>query len=278
MGKDFKARDVDRDLAIDFVEAAWVDGQLTHDEYDVRVDRLLRARTLGELERDLSDLQGPNGARWDPEAGGVPVSRRARDHVTTVPVGSSPPRSASTVGVWVAAVAAVAVLGGGFVALAGNGTESLDATPIISVSSDSPQSAPGYRALVSALDRETGSTSAFELVITEDSARVLVPTEPTGVEAEQREWNGSEWSEPTPNASADERFNLEMISPDVVEDAYIQASLALVGDVEVELRLGIVQVEGVRSCLQATSRTSDGERVTESYDCQGNPIDEGSDE
>ena len=85
MGNEKRARDVDRDLAIDFVEAAWVDGQLTREEYDVRVDRLLRSRTVGELERELSDLQGPNGARWNPEAGGTPVSRRARDHVTTAP-------------------------------------------------------------------------------------------------------------------------------------------------------------------------------------------------
>lgn len=276
-----KARDVDRDLAIDFVEAAWVDGQLTHEEYDIRVDRLLRARTIGELERDLADLQGPNGARWNPEAGGVPVSRRARDHVMTVPV-TSPTSSTTPQSMRTALICLVAavILGLGYAIISTGRTTTLQAVPagVVSVDSTSPQSAQGYRNLVSELDREVGETSAFEVRLQGHGAEGLFPAGPTGDAAEVRTWDGQTWSEPTRSASKRDRFNLRMVSADTVEEAYVQASLALEGDVDVELRLGVEQVAGVRSCLQATSRNSDGESITESYDCQGNLIDEGADE
>jgi len=61
-----RARDADRNLAIEFVQHAWVDGQLTRDEHEERVDRLLVARTLADVETEVRDLQGPGGSIWRP--------------------------------------------------------------------------------------------------------------------------------------------------------------------------------------------------------------------
>ena len=175
---------------------------------------------------------------------------------------------------------AVAVVAGiAFVAVSGGAPDApMGAPDVVSVDSASPQSAQGYRALVSTLDREVGETSAFEVKLREHGAEGLFPAGPTGDAAQRRTWDGQTWSQPEESASPRERFNLQMISADTIEEAYVQASLALEGDVDVELRLGVQQIAGVRSCLQATSSTPDGESITESYDCQGNLIDEDADE
>lgn len=278
VGKDIKARDVDRDLAIDFVEAAWADGQLTREEYDVRVDRLLRARTLGALERDLSDLQGPDGAPWRPDGAAVPVSHLARDRAVTASTAAPNATGLRAGGGLFAALIGCLAVVGGCLAIANDTPDAPTGRhSTVEVETDSPLSAQGYRNLVAELDRETGETSAFELRLQEYGAQGSFPSEPTGTLAESRTWDGQKWSEPTMTSLTRERFNLEMISPDTVEEAFVQASVALTGDVRVELRLAVVEVAGVRSCLQATS-TADGESITESYDCQGNLIDEGAEE
>ncbi len=56
-----KARDDDRDAAIEVVEAAFADGQISRPDYDLRVDRLLRAATVGELQMLVRDLRRPEG-------------------------------------------------------------------------------------------------------------------------------------------------------------------------------------------------------------------------
>ena len=56
-----KARDADRDAAIEVVEAAYADGQISRPDYDLRVDRLLRATTFGELQMLIQDLRLPEG-------------------------------------------------------------------------------------------------------------------------------------------------------------------------------------------------------------------------
>lgn len=45
---DWRARDQDRDAAIETVEAAWADGQIVEADRDHRVEALRRAQTLAE--------------------------------------------------------------------------------------------------------------------------------------------------------------------------------------------------------------------------------------
>ena len=54
---DQRARDKDRDAAIEIVEAAWADGQIIEADRDKRVEELLRAQTLGEISMLTHDLQ-----------------------------------------------------------------------------------------------------------------------------------------------------------------------------------------------------------------------------
>lgn len=55
-----RASHADRDRATDVLRAGYAEGRLTKDEYDARVDAVLRAATHGELSRLVGDLpQGP---------------------------------------------------------------------------------------------------------------------------------------------------------------------------------------------------------------------------
>lgn len=51
-----RASDADRDHAVDVVRDAFVDGRLTRDEFDVRRDEVLQARTLGDVLPLMRDL------------------------------------------------------------------------------------------------------------------------------------------------------------------------------------------------------------------------------
>lgn len=54
-----RARDADRNLAIDLIDAAYSDGQLTSTEREERCDRVLATETLGDLRTLTRDLQTP---------------------------------------------------------------------------------------------------------------------------------------------------------------------------------------------------------------------------
>ncbi|WP_395692229.1 DUF1707 domain-containing protein [Nocardioides sp.] len=73
---DQRARDKDRDAAIEVVEAAWSDGRIVEADRDKRIEELRRAQTLGEVQMLVHDLQstpapGP-GPEPGPEAGPEP--------------------------------------------------------------------------------------------------------------------------------------------------------------------------------------------------------------
>jgi hypothetical protein len=58
LGADLRASDADRDVAADVLCAAVADGRLTLAELDERLEDVLSARTLRELARLISDLNG----------------------------------------------------------------------------------------------------------------------------------------------------------------------------------------------------------------------------
>ena len=57
-----RASDRDRDVVNDVLGTAYADGRLTPDELDERSDRVVRAKTLGELPPILDDLVAPSGS------------------------------------------------------------------------------------------------------------------------------------------------------------------------------------------------------------------------
>lgn len=69
-----RARDADREAAIELVNAAYADGQITDVERSERSNRLRAARTFADLDAQLVDLQRPGESRWQAP---VPAARTA---------------------------------------------------------------------------------------------------------------------------------------------------------------------------------------------------------
>lgn len=78
------AAHADRERAVDVLKAGFSEGRLPQDEYERRVERAYKARTVGELSLLVADLpQGPSGMQ--PTAMGAPIPR------TFMPVPPPPP-------------------------------------------------------------------------------------------------------------------------------------------------------------------------------------------
>lgn len=88
---EFRASDAERDRIADLLRDALAEGRLTADEHAERVEGVLRAKTVGELEVFIQDLpaahrQGPGGPSRAPSphptTGAVPAD--PDDHVVAV--------------------------------------------------------------------------------------------------------------------------------------------------------------------------------------------------
>ncbi|GAA2902706.1 MULTISPECIES: DUF1707 SHOCT-like domain-containing protein [Streptomyces] len=81
-GSELRASDAERDRIADILHDALAEGRITADEHAERVDGVLRARTVGELEVFIRDLpaahrqgpaQAPAPAPYRPTAGAIPM-------------------------------------------------------------------------------------------------------------------------------------------------------------------------------------------------------------
>ncbi|KDN80020.1 DUF1707 SHOCT-like domain-containing protein [Streptomyces olindensis] len=79
---EFRASDAERDRIADILHDALAEGRLTADEHAERVEGVLRAKTVGELEVFIRDLpaahrrgpgQAPSPAPHRPTAGAIPI-------------------------------------------------------------------------------------------------------------------------------------------------------------------------------------------------------------
>lgn len=68
VGERTRASDADRHAAVELVEAAYADGQLSRAEFDDRLDAALKASRLTELDRLVADIQLEGEPTW--RAGG----------------------------------------------------------------------------------------------------------------------------------------------------------------------------------------------------------------
>ncbi len=80
VGSEFRASDAERDRIADILHDALAEGRLTADEHAERVDGVLRAKTVGELEVFIRDLpaahrqgRAPSPAPYRPTAGAIPM-------------------------------------------------------------------------------------------------------------------------------------------------------------------------------------------------------------
>ncbi len=88
-----RARTADREAAVELINTAYVDGQLSDTERDDKVARALVARTIGEVQQTTADLQDPHEPS-PPTAPSVPVEAPAQaPGQTPTPTPTSSPTS-----------------------------------------------------------------------------------------------------------------------------------------------------------------------------------------
>ena len=216
---DRRARDQDRDAAIEIVEAAWADGQIIEADRDKRVEELLRAQTLDEIDMFTRDLQPARAAS---------------------PVPYGPPMAAGSVGTAKSAklpralvvVPLVALLLVGLAAAGSISTfiglgESVD-----EIASDSPTFAPGeeaepggvnvlsaqgYDDFVAAVRGESGATTASSAVLYPTYAVVDLPVDTTTQRQDYFRWDGRTLTDQnSKSTSTHERFDLGEVDGAVV--------------------------------------------------------------
>lgn len=73
-----RARDEDRERTIERLHQAFVDGQLTATDHQVRFDAAMRAATLGDIERLTRDLRDAPAATVAPATSRTPARRPKR--------------------------------------------------------------------------------------------------------------------------------------------------------------------------------------------------------
>jgi len=228
---DQRARDKDRDAAIEIVEAAWADGQIVEADRDHRVESLLQAHTLAEVEMIVHDLQpppasAPFSSATPPVPAVVPTdlygASDSAPSPTLAEVTASAPKTARAVPLVVLAV----VLG-----IIGAGAAGLIAavSSITSGGSDSGAtgaaepgrvvnvlSADGFGELLDDIEAVNGSTEAFEAVLYPTYAVVYLPVDETSRRYSYWYWNGVLDDLDSKGTSTYERYDLADVDPAVV--------------------------------------------------------------
>lgn len=268
MGRGTKrARDADRDLAVEFIQDAWVDGQLTREEHDERVDLVLRARTVADVEELVTDLQGPGGAVWRPTTRPVvaPAERTPVMQRIATPVRSEDVDSSQLI-VRVASVGAVALVGVvGLSALSSSGGEDW-AEPAYEVYAPALQ----LDKLADEVETKLGSTEVHSVRIGVARARVLAPDDdsPGGATTVVYDAGSDTWS----------RRKDAVASGGLVDLARLRAvDLEQVVGPDETLRHAWVEkgaVDGRETCLRVVVLDEDdGDETTHHFDCDGQRVD-----
>jgi len=216
---DKRARDQDRERAIDVVEAAWAEGQIVEADRDKRVESLLQAQTMAEVQMITHDLQLPRTPP-PPAAYGeahveavdtpVPVPEAKGSNkgllflLLLIPIGLI----AGVVGIVVAIAAAVSTAPDGDVPIAPGVAPDPDEVNVLSVE--------GYADLVAAIEQQTGSTTVFEAVLYPTYAVVDVPVDSTTDREHSYYWDGDLEETGSKGTTDYTRFDLADIDADVV--------------------------------------------------------------
>ena len=218
-----RARDADRDAAIEVVEAAWADGQIVEADRDKRVEELLRAQTMSEIRTYTQDLQPPQ-----PDPSGVP--RPAYGTATTVAtvkpdiaVSQGPVKTTTGAGSKLACgllllipLGLVGAVIGIIAAVVSSTGGTLEPGEDPGIGEVNTMSEEGYAELIDDLEDETGSSVVFEAVLYPGYAVMQVPVDGTTNRYEYRYWDGS-LDEATSKSTTDyPRFDLRDVDPDVI--------------------------------------------------------------
>lgn len=253
-----KARDADRDAAIEVVETAYADGQISRPDYDLRTDRVLRAETVGELQMLVQDLQVTVDV--------LPAPTPARS------TSSVSPRAVKLV---LAAVAAVIALGLVvplvLVGRVDSVQEGAISAPVPLAETSDLTTAQGYNRLVQEIEAKTGSTTVFNAVVYPGYAVIEVP-----VDAESQRSYGwyydGEWDEWTGTGKADEdRFELDEVSGRTV-GSLVKEARGLVEDPDTSYVIVNSQGRAEDVCLSAYASNEYGETAYLDARCDGTVV------
>ena len=250
---DQRARDKDRNAAIEVVQAAWADGQIVEADRDKRVEELQRAQTLGEVQMLVHDLEPPTpdpapvvaygsvpyagtapAAESEDESPSTPEDTRAVPEVKYGPAFEpDDPRVAAAwrgrsskarflvplVAVVVGAILVVglitAVTSGGD----GSGSSGGGLGGVLGGSEQKADvlSVAGYQDLLAAVREEAGSTTAFMAVLYPTYAVVELPVDQTTQHEEYWYWDGHDLTNNgVKSSSSGERTDLADIDPQVI--------------------------------------------------------------
>ncbi len=227
-GNDKRARDQDRDQAIEVVEAAWAEGQIVEADRDKRVESLLQAQTMAEVQMLTHDLQLP---RTPPPPAAYGQAEVEVDTPLPVP---QPKRVGGSKGWWLLLVLIPIGLVVGVIAIIAaivSGVQSAvsDGDLPVAPGADPGRgevnvlSPEGFDDLVAALAEETGSSTVFEAVLYPGYAVVSVPVDATTDRTHSFYWDGELDESGSKSTSAYERFDLADIDPTVVVSVVDQA-------------------------------------------------------
>lgn len=273
-----RARDADRDLAVEFIQGAWVDGQLTRAEHDERVERVLRARTVADVEHEVRDLQGPGGAVWrptappaaptTPTASSRPAPTSARVESRNTVVEEFPEPNAT------AALGRLAALGGvgllAVVAFAGTGGDVQEAELVLE------HGDVDVVELAGATESEFGTSDVYSVRVRPDGrARVVVPSEEasSGAYVSVYDWDSDTWSARRETTPVGTTLDLTRLM-EVDMESIVDHALAEVEDGRMVTWLQPGTVRGAETCLRTvTTDHGTGSEVIQHYDCDGEPVD-----
>lgn len=221
-----KARDADRDAAIEVVEAAYADGQITQPDYEIRVDRLLKAQTVGEVQQQVHDL------RRDPAEEVTDVVEAVTGetvHPPAPPPAARPRRPSAgsrtgpRVGLVAPVVIAVVVLGAALAVavplwVTSRVSEGVATGPVGLGERVDLHTPEGYELFAEALEEQTGGREAFRLVVYPAYAVVDVPVDATSQRSYSWYYDGG-WSEfGGKGTSTEERFSVDQVEGSVIAD------------------------------------------------------------
>ena len=217
---DERARDHDRDAAIQQVEAALKSGRIIQADHDMRIEQLKHAQTQTELRMVVQDLAP---AAPPPPVAYGPPSYPTLDQVRAMTESGTKVSKKVFVLPLIAVVVFVVGLIGGIVALTnalGDGTDSGggglfggDPAPADVLSEQ------GYADLLGAIEAETGGTVAFSAVMYPTYAVVELPVDTTTNREEYWYWDGHELSRnDSKSTSSWPRMDLATVDATVIVD------------------------------------------------------------
>ncbi|MGD9957934.1 DUF1707 SHOCT-like domain-containing protein [Nocardioides sp.] len=180
-----RARDNDRDQAIELIEAAFVDGQITPEDRDIRVGNALTAISLGDLEVLTRDLQRPAGQGFPGAPVPLPPQRSGRSGAGLVLV-----ILAVGLGVVLLLGGAVVALvsGGGSTTGSGQSQVAVDELPAPAAEADTFQMTPaGVRRFVADYQARFGTADVLAATMYADG-RILVEVPARGHPNRHEDW------------------------------------------------------------------------------------------